>query len=245
MQKEFDQKSLAEFDGRNHRPIYIARDGVVYDVSESKLWKNGEHMNRHHAGHDLSTEFADAPHGPEVFDRFPHIGNLQDELDSQPPGQQPPTWLSRLLNSYPLLRRHPHPMLVHFPIAFMFAVPFFSFLAQLTGKVSFETTAFHCLGAGLLFTPLTIGTGLFTWWLNYNAMLLHSIKIKIIGSVLLMLIIIILFSWRYAEPDIFFIDSSGEKIYLLLILTLIPVVSVVGWYGASLTFPTPKKKGHA
>ncbi|HER63154.1 MAG TPA: cytochrome b5, partial [Desulfobacteraceae bacterium] len=49
MQKEFNQEALAEFDGRDGRPTYIARDGAVYDVSESKLWRNGEHMKRHQA----------------------------------------------------------------------------------------------------------------------------------------------------------------------------------------------------
>ncbi len=241
MQKEFDQKSLAEFDGRERRPIYIARDGAVYDVSESKLWKGGEHMRRHQAGQDLSTEFSAAPHGLEVFERFPQVGKLREEADSEPAEQQIPAWLSGVLSRYPLLKRHPHPLMVHFPIAFMFAVPFFSFLALLTGKTSFETTAFHCLGAGLLFTPLTIGTGLFSWWLNYHARLLRPIKIKIIGSTLLMLLIFILFAWRYAEPDIFFADSGWGKVYIFLLLTIIPVVSVIGWYGASLTFPTVRK----
>ncbi|MDW7774452.1 MAG: DUF2231 domain-containing protein [Desulfobulbaceae bacterium] len=242
MQKEFNRESLAEFNGRDGKPSYIARDGSVYDVSDSKLWQNGEHMKRHHAGEDLSADLSAAPHGPEVFERYPRIGSLKEESSAETADQRIPAWLNGLLERYPMMARHPHPMLVHFPIAFMIAVPLFSLLAFLTGRPSFETTAFHCLGAGLLFTPLTIGTGIFTWWLNYHAGFSRPITIKMIGSALLMALIIILFVWRYGAPDIFFAGGGAGIVYVLLLFSLIPVVSVVGWYGARLTFPTEKKK---
>ncbi|MHB8808621.1 MAG: DUF2231 domain-containing protein [Desulfobulbaceae bacterium] len=242
MNKEFNRESLAEFDGLNGKPAYIARDGAVYDVSGSKLWQNGEHMKRHHAGLDLSADFSAAPHGPEVLERVLRVGTMREESPTEAAEPRIPAWLNGLLARYPLMVRHPHPMLVHFPIAFMFAVPLFSLLALLTGKTSFETTAFHCLGAGLLFTPLTISTGFFTWWLNYHARLSHPIKMKIIGSALLMLLILLLFAWRFVAPDILFAGGGRGIVYLLLLLALIPVASVVGWFGASLTFPTAAKK---
>ena len=43
--KEFDADELAGFNGENGNPTYIAYDGKVYDVSESKLWRNGQHMD--------------------------------------------------------------------------------------------------------------------------------------------------------------------------------------------------------
>ena len=33
--KEFTLEELAEFDGREGRPAYVAYDGMVYDVTES------------------------------------------------------------------------------------------------------------------------------------------------------------------------------------------------------------------
>jgi len=242
VQKEFTRESLAEFDGRDNATAYIAREGIVYDVSNSKLWKGGQHMNRHHAGRDLTVDFSAAPHGPEVLERFPVIGTLQEQSPGSGAEHPLPGVLGSLLDRYPLLVRHPHPMLVHFPIAFMFAVPLFSILAMLTGRTSFETTAFHCLGAGLLFTPLTIGTGLFTWWINYRARFSKPIKIKITGSILLMLLIIILFAWRLSAPEILYTAIWGRGVYLFLLVALIPIVSVVGWYGATLTFPAERKK---
>lgn len=48
--KPFDAKALAECDGTAGKPSCIAVDGVVYDVSASRLWKGGLHMKRHRAG---------------------------------------------------------------------------------------------------------------------------------------------------------------------------------------------------
>ena len=55
--KEFDEAELNRYNGENGRPIYVAHDGKVYDVTESKLWRNGIHMKRHDAGCDLTTDF--------------------------------------------------------------------------------------------------------------------------------------------------------------------------------------------
>lgn len=242
MEKLFDKQSLTENDGQEGRSTYVARDGVVYDVSDSKLWKDGQHMKRHQAGQDLSAEFSAAPHGPEVLERFPRIGTLEGAIPAiTTEFQQIPLWLGGLLKQYPLLARHPHPAMVHFPIAFLFAVPIFSLLALLTGHGSFEATAFHCLGGAILITPLTIGSGFFTWWLNYESQLIHQIRIKIIGSVLLMAEIIVLFVWRYMEPEIVFTPGIPRLIYLLLLLSLFPLVGIIGWNGAALTFPHTKK----
>jgi predicted heme/steroid binding protein/uncharacterized membrane protein len=246
MTQEFDQKKLAENDGSNGKPTYIARHGKVYDVSESKLWRNGEHMKRHRAGLDLSDVFSEAPHGTEVFERYPQIGILQggtpgtsEETAEQPQG---PQWLTAVLDRYPVLKRHPHPALVHFPIAFMFGATMFSLLALISDKASFSTTAFHCLGIGILMTPLTIGSGFFTWWLNYQGQWIKQVKIKIIGSVILMLLMTFLFIWHYFVPALLFSPGGQKVLYLLLILTLFPLVSVIGWYGATLTFPVGKKE---
>jgi predicted heme/steroid binding protein len=60
-------------------PAYIAYRGVVYDVSNSFLWKKGEHQVLHQAGRDLTVELVTAPHGTELLDRVPMIGTLKEE----------------------------------------------------------------------------------------------------------------------------------------------------------------------
>ncbi len=47
--KKFDSKELSKFNGKEKRPAYVAYQGRVIDVSQSKLWKGGLHMTRHHS----------------------------------------------------------------------------------------------------------------------------------------------------------------------------------------------------
>ncbi len=77
MTKEFISKELESFNGKKGAPVYTSYQGKVFDVSESSLWVNGEHMDSHLAGKDLTQEISSAPHGAEVFERFPQIGTLK------------------------------------------------------------------------------------------------------------------------------------------------------------------------
>jgi predicted heme/steroid binding protein len=69
------KSQLALFNGQDKPEIYIAWNGLVYDVSASRLWKNGKHYE-HWAGQDLTAELKDAPHAEWVFDRFDPIARL-------------------------------------------------------------------------------------------------------------------------------------------------------------------------
>jgi len=70
-------EQLAKFDGSGGEKTYVAVGGKVYDVSDSDLWEDGEHMGAHDAGHDLTAEMEDAPHGAEVLENFPVVGKLE------------------------------------------------------------------------------------------------------------------------------------------------------------------------
>jgi predicted heme/steroid binding protein/uncharacterized membrane protein len=235
--KEFDPESLAEFSGKDGRPVYIAHKGRVFDLSESRLWKIGSHMKRHSAGADLTTDIQAAPHGPEVLDKYPQVGTLK----KQATGGQLPNPLELMLERFPFFRRHQHPMLVHFPIAFMIVPSLFCVLYLITDVKSFETTAFHCLGAGLLFSIPAILTGFFTWWLNYQARPMKPVRIKIYLSLCLFGVSFTAFLWRAMFPDVFTSLGSEGIVYLLLVVSLIPMVGIIGWYGAGLTFPLEKE----
>ena len=237
--KEFDPESLSEFDGKEGRPIYIAHQSRVFDVSHSKFWKTGLHMKRHEAGKDLTSDIEAAPHGTEVLDRYPQVGILNKKEEGVRPM---PKVLSGLLDRFPVLRRHPHPMLVHFPLVFMISPALFNILYLITGIKSFEATAWHCLGGGILFTPLAILTGYFTWWLNYLAKPMRPVTIKIRFSLLLLAASLIAFIWRVLNPGVFLSFTGESMLHFLLILSLIPIVTVIGWFGATLTFPLKGKR---
>jgi predicted heme/steroid binding protein/uncharacterized membrane protein len=233
--KEFGREELAKFNGEDGQPVYIAYEGKVYDASESKLWKTGVHMRRHKGGIDLSEELGGAPHGVEVLKRLPQVGILKAEKD--PMDEHIPEILLAVYDKIPMLRRHPHPMTVHFPIAFMMLFPVLNLLYLVTGKQSFDVSAFHVLVAGLVFTPVALLTGPYNWWINYKGKWSKIIVVKMFGSLILITGILVVFMWRTLVPDILLQPSGARTIYLILSLALIPIVTVLGWFGAKMTFP--------
>lgn len=236
--REFDLEEISRFNGENGQPVYIVHQGKVYDVTRSKMWKGGIHMRRHHAGRDLTTEFQAAPHGTEVLERYPQAGII---TTVEAPERRMPGVLMRLLARYPMLKRHPHPMTVHFPIVFMLAATFFNVLFLLTGVKSLETTGLHCMVAGLIMMPVVIVTGLFTWWYNYMAKPVKPVAIKIVLSIVLFITCLIAVTWRLSNPEILEVFQAPSIMYLMLVSGLSPVVMVIGWFGAQMTFPIEGK----
>ena len=71
----YTKNQLALRNGQDKPEIWVAYNGIIYDVSASRLWKNGKHYE-HWAGQDLSEELKDAPHTMSVFEKFKPIGTL-------------------------------------------------------------------------------------------------------------------------------------------------------------------------
>jgi len=61
-QKKISKQELEENDGKNGKPAYFAYKGKVYEVTDSAMWMDGEHMGMHQAGKDLTEELEMAPH---------------------------------------------------------------------------------------------------------------------------------------------------------------------------------------
>lgn len=241
-EKKITPADLAAADGTQGHPAHVAYEGRVFDVGTSDLWAGGQHMGLHRAGADLTAALSDAPHGPEVLERVPQVAVLSAAPEAPPASASrlplPGGSLGRLLQRFPLLKRHLHPMLVHFPIVFLLSAPAFSLLSLATGNPSFETTAFHCLCGGVLFTPPAILTGLFTWWLNYQARPLTPVRRKLVLAPVLLAVAAAALIWRLVDPEVLHRGVDGPAwLYLGLLLALAPLVIAVGWYGATLTFP--------
>jgi len=190
--KEFSTEELEKYNGKDENSVYIACEGKVYDVSTSKFWKTGVHMRRHQSGSDLTRDLSAAPHGPETLESFPQVGILKGESAADPLDEGIPDILLRLFEKIPSLRRHPHPITVHFPMAFCLAVPLFNLLYVMTGyKYSaLETTAFHMLILCLPAALAAMVTGPVTWWLNYGAKMTLIIRVKLIASLILFLLLL-------------------------------------------------------
>ena len=72
-------KELSTYNGKNGRPAYVAVDGIIYNVTKSDAWNNGDH-NGFEAGKDLTREIKNiSPHGLIKLDNVPAIGRIVDE----------------------------------------------------------------------------------------------------------------------------------------------------------------------
>jgi len=238
-QKQITSEELKANDG-SEGTAYISYRGRVIDVSGSKLWKGGKHMNRHSAGADLTQELQNAPHGEDVLERYPQVGFLEGaEEEQQTEGEEKN--VPGLIQRFPFLERHPHPMTVHFPLVFAMIAPLFLILRLLSGYEPFGETVLHVLGAGILLTPVAILTGLYTWWLNFMSQRIRQVSYKLALTPLLFLIFAATFLWRLSSPDLLTDPGAGAVVYVLLVLALAPIAGLIGWFGATLTFPLEKK----
>ncbi|HEX2956811.1 MAG TPA: cytochrome b5 domain-containing protein [Chitinispirillaceae bacterium] len=74
-EKVFTFEELASFNGKDGKTIYVAVDGVVYDVSKIAEWKSGVHHGIK-AGTDGSKKIQSSPHGKKILKKLPVVGKL-------------------------------------------------------------------------------------------------------------------------------------------------------------------------
>lgn len=73
---ELTLDQLKQYDGKNGNPAYVAVDGIIYDVTNVKAWKNGEH-NGYSAGNDLTDIIKNkSPHGVKNLEGLTIVGKL-------------------------------------------------------------------------------------------------------------------------------------------------------------------------
>jgi predicted heme/steroid binding protein len=75
-QNKITKQQLEENNGKNGKPAYFAYKGKVYEVTDSAMWMDGEHMGMHQAGKDLTEDLEMAPHSEENFEKVKYVGEL-------------------------------------------------------------------------------------------------------------------------------------------------------------------------
>jgi len=223
-QKPFTLKDLKGFDGKSGKPAYIAFKGKVYDVSGSPLWAEGKHQGRHFAGTDSTEEITNASHAEEVLTKFPVVGELRKEKPSIK------TLASRIEGL------HPHPMLVHFAIAYSIAIPILALIYISTHKPSFETASYYLLIGDFLTSAIAGFLGVFSWSVTYEKRMTRVFIRKAIFSVLLAAVVTTCFIWRTVDPNILISETNLSYVYLALLVILVPIVGILGHYGGKIVY---------
>ncbi|MBW7996357.1 MAG: hypothetical protein FVQ81_07295 [Candidatus Glassbacteria bacterium] len=230
---DMTKEELHEYDGKDEQKSYIAYEGKVYDVTDSKLWRNGTHVKTHHAGHDLTRAMAAAPHGPEVMERFQALAELVEEKESlggESAIKTSPGWVELILTG------HPHPIAVHFPIALCIAAALLAFLGLFIDEPTLEKAAHYNMLIAVLSTPVAISTGVLSWYYNYSGIWTHIYRMKTYLSILLVVEFIVAL-----VVHCFFMGADGELwfwVYTVTVLAMAPTVMALGFYGGKITFPS-------
>jgi len=230
-------QELAGFDGRDGRRAYIAYKGKVYDVSESPLWRDGEHQGMHRAGADLTDALSEAPHGDEVFARFPAVGRLED-FKASAYGENttvihddPKSHLRAWYRKY-----HPHPMAVHFPIALHLFAAGADLIFLFTHSSALAVSVFYTFFVATVMGAAAMIPGILSWWINYGFAMRRPFIIKAVLSVVMLLVGIVDILLYLENPSIVYETSIEGLIYHAIVLLTGIGVIVLGYYGGKITW---------
>ena len=128
-----------------------------------------------------------------------------------------------------------HPLLVHFPIAFLVGAALFYFLSWIFRNQTFGTTAFLLLILGTLAAGAAVGTGLYA---EEGVMVSRSVREHLLELHETLMLITLGLSiglsvWALiARP----FPKKGKWIFLLLFLVLLGIIAVGADYGARMVY---------
>jgi uncharacterized membrane protein len=128
-----------------------------------------------------------------------------------------------------------HPLVVHFPIAFLVGAAFFYFLAWIFQNNTLSTTAFLLLILGTLSAGAAVGTGLYA---EEGVMVSGSVREHLLETHEQLMLVtlgmsIFLAGWAlFGRP----FPKKKRLLFLLLFLVLLGIMTVGADYGARMVY---------
>ena len=221
---------LKSFDGKEGRSAYFAYRGKVLDVTGSKLWRNGTHVNRHHAGEDLTDFMSMAPHGDEVLEKFNEVEEFDAEVVET---------VDRMDQLRSLYRKfHPHPVTLHYPMGLFWFAAVMQVLFLVFNNDAFEKAAFYGFVGGTLTTFPAVASGFFSWWVNYQLTLTRIFRMKLIFSIVMMVFGVTGCILRFLYPEISYHTDPVALTYHAMVFLNVPALTIVAFNGGKITWPS-------
>lgn len=128
-----------------------------------------------------------------------------------------------------------HPLVVHFPIAFLLGAALFYFLSWVLRKETFGTTAFLLLVLGTLAAVAAVGTGLYG---EEGVMVSRSVREHLLDTHETFMLVtlglsVVLAVWALmARP----FPKKARLVFLLLLLVLLGTMTIGADYGARMVY---------
>lgn len=227
--QQFTEEELRQYNGQDGKPAYIAYKGQVYDVTLSKFWKEGSHFKKHFAGSDLTSSMANAPHSEEVFANYPCVGQFLS------PSLIPPKTKKEEYRQW-YARYHPHPMLIHFPIALHYFSAFTDGLFLADPSAKYEAAVFLSFLIATVMGFFALLSGVFSWWVNYDFSISKPFVIKLIGAMFTLILGVVPLIQKLLNPDVPFSTGMDGVIYHAIIFLTVITITVVAYYGGKITW---------
>ncbi|OHD88731.1 cytochrome b5 domain-containing protein [Sulfuricurvum sp. RIFCSPLOWO2_12_FULL_43_24] len=231
--QQFSEEELRKYNGKDGMPAYIAFKNQVYDVTSSKFWQEGSHFKKHFAGCDLTDAMAHAPHSDEVFENYPCIGQFVSPCSLTPENKKDRyrQWYSKY---------HPHPLIIHFPIALHYFSAFVDILFLDNPSAGYETAVFLSFLIATIAGFFALISGVFSWWINYDFSISKPFVIKLIGALFTLIVGLIPLGQKLLNPNVAFSTGVDGIIYHAVIFMTVISITIVGYYGGKITWGAKK-----
>ena len=128
-----------------------------------------------------------------------------------------------------------HPLVIHFPIAFLYGAALFYFLSFVFKKGDWEWTAFWMLILGAVSIGIAVGTGLYA---EPGVMVSHSVREHLLEAHEKLMIVTaslcgILTLWALSAPPF---PKKGRPFFLLFIAAMLVLMTLGADFGGRMVY---------
>lgn len=135
-----------------------------------------------------------------------------------------------------------HPVAAHFPNGLIPTAALFLLLALGSASPYLEHAAFYSLAVVLVVIPVSMVSGIHDWQKRFHgerATIFYK-KIGLAGTLLVLVLTVV--GLRYDRTSLLAETGTGKWVYLGLVLAMLPIVALLGHFGAKLAYQWKKKE---